>query len=103
DTAASLFDDQIDEEIKEERLNRLMTLQQGISLEKNQEKIGQVLEVLAEGYDEESYLFYGRSRGDSIDVDGTVYFAANDEIEFGDIVNVEILDASEYDLTGKQV
>ncbi len=103
DTAASLFEDQIDEEVKEERLNRLMTLQQGISLEKNQEKIGQVIEVLAEGYDEESYLFYGRSRGDSIDVDGTVYFAANDEIEFGDIVTVEILDASEYELTGKQI
>ncbi len=103
DTPASLFKDQIDEEIKEERLNRLMTLQQGISLEKNQKKIGQVIEVLIEGYDEENYLFYGRSRGDSIDVDGTVYFAANDEIEFGDIIRVEILDASEYDLTGKQV
>lgn len=103
DTAAALFDDQIDEEIKKERLDKLMSLQQGISLEINKEKIGKTLEVLVEGYEEESYLFYGRSRADSIDVDCTVYFAANDEIEFGDIVNVEILDASEYDLTGKQI
>ncbi len=103
DTAAALFDDQIDEEIKQERLDKLMSLQQGISLEINKEKIGKTLEVLVEGYEEESYLFYGRSRADSIDVDCTVYFAANDEIEFGDIVNVEILDASEYDLTGKQI
>lgn len=103
DTAAAEFKDQIDEEIKHMRLDKLMTLQQGISLEKNKEKIGEILEVLVEGYEEESYLFFGRSRGDSIGVDSTVYFAANDEISFGDIVKVEILDASEYDLTGKQI
>ena len=48
-------------------------------------------------------MFIGRSRGDSIDVDAKVYFAANDEVCFGDIVKVEILDADEYDLTGKQI
>ncbi len=103
DTAAAEFEDQIDEGIKNERLDKLMTLQQGISLEKNKEKIGDILEVIVEGYEEESYLFFGRTRGDSIDIDSTVYFAANDEIDFGDIVKVEILDASEYDLTGKQI
>lgn len=102
DTPAADFEDQIPEEEKQERLDRLMSLQQHISLEKNQSKIGQTLEILAEGYDKDSYLFFGRSRGDSIGVDSTVYFAANDEIEFGDIVSVEILDADEYDLTGKQ-
>lgn len=102
DTAAAEFEDQIDEEVKQERLDKLMTLQQGISLSKNQEKIGDVMEVLVEGYEQESYLFFGRSRGDSIGVDSTVYFAANDEVNFGDIVKVEILDASEYDLTGQQ-
>ena len=102
DTPAAEFPDQIDDEIKQERLDKLMTLQQGISLSKNQEKIGDVIEVLVEGYEQESYLFFGRSRGDSIGVDQTVYFAANDEINFGDIVEVEILDASEYDLTGQQ-
>ena len=103
DTAAAEFEDQIPENIKQERLDRLMSLQQQISLEINKSKIGQTLDVLVEGYDEENYMFFGRSRGDSIGVDSTVYFAASDEVDSGDIVNVEILDADEYDLTGKQV
>lgn len=103
DTPAAEFDEQISEEVKQDRLDRLMTLQQGISLSINQGKIGTTAEVLVEGYEEESYLFFGRSRGDSIGVDSTVYFAAKDEINFGDIVKVEILDASEYDLTGRQI
>lgn len=101
DTAAADFPDQIDEEVKEERLDALMTLQQGISLELNKAKIGKTLEVIVEGYDEESYLFYGRSRGDSIDVDGKVYFGTETEVREGDIVKVKILDADEYDLTGQ--
>jgi len=102
-TAAANFEGQLDEETKQERLDRLMTLQQQISLEKNREKIGSVLEVLTEGYDSETFLFFGRSRGDSAGVDQTVYFAAKEEIDFGDFVQVEILDADEYDLTGKQI
>ena len=102
-TAAASFDDQIDEEVKAERLDALMSLQQSISLELNQEKIGTVIEVIAEGYDEENFLFYGRSRGDSIDVDGKVYFGTEDEVQPGDIIKVKILDASEYDLTGQRI
>lgn len=102
-TAAASFDDQIDEEVKAERLDALMSLQQSISLELNQEKIGTVIEVIVEGYDEENFLFYGRSRGDSIDVDGKVYFGTEDEVQPGDIIKVKILDASEYDLTGQRI
>ncbi len=101
-TAAADFDLQIDEEVKEERYNALMELQQGISLELNRAKIGSVIEVITEGYDEDNYLFYGRSRGDSIDVDGKVYFGTEDEVAPGDIIKVKILDASEYDLTGQR-
>lgn len=101
DTPAASFPDQIDEDVKNERLDKLMTLQQGISLELNKAKLGKTLEVIVEGYDEESFLFYGRSRGDSIDVDGKVYFATEDEVVPGDIVKVKILDADEYDLTGE--
>ena len=103
DTPAASFDGQIDEEIKEQRLDRLMTLQQGISLDLNRKKIGTVLDVIVEGYDEDCFLFFGRSRGDSIDVDSTVYFGTEDEVEAGDIVRVEILDADEYDVTGQTV
>ena len=103
DTPAAAFEDQIDEDTKADRLDRLMRLQQEISREINQAKIGTILEVLTEGYDEESFLYFGRSRGDSIGVDSTVYFAAEDAVEFGEIVSVEILDSDEYDLTGKQI
>lgn len=102
-TPAAEFHDQIDEETKQERLDALMTLQQGISLELNKARIGTVLEVLVEGYDEENYLFYGRGRGDSIDVDGKIYFGTEDEVEPGDIIRVRILDATEYDLTGMKI
>ena len=103
DTPAAKFDGQLPDEIKEERRDKLMALQQGISLEKNKAKIGKVIEVLAEGYDEDNFMYVGRSRGDSIGVDSTVYFAAEDEVEIGSFVQVEILDADEYDLTGKEV
>ena len=103
DTPAAEFADQIDEEVKQERLDKLMTLQQGISRELNQSKIGQALDVLVEGYDEESFLFYGRSRGDSIEVDGKVYFATEEEVSEGDIVRVKIVNADEYDLVGEVV
>ncbi len=102
-TAAAKFDAQIDDEVKQDRLDALMTLQQGISLELNKQKIGNTIEVIAEGYDEESFLFYGRSRGDSIDVDGKVYFGTEDELAPGDIVNVKILNADEYDLAGQKI
>ena len=101
DTPAAEFADQLDEEIKEQRLDKLMTLQQGISLELNKAKIGQTLDVLVEGYDEESFLFYGRSRGDSIEVDGKVYFATENEVSEGDIISVKIVNADEYDLVGE--
>ena len=103
DTPAADFEGQLPEEVKEKRRDILMELLKGISLEKNKEKIGKVIEVLAEGYDEENFMYTGRSRGDSIGVDSTVYFAAEDEVEIGTFTKVEILDADEYDLTGKEV
>ena len=102
-TPAAQFPDQVDDKIKQKRLDALMSLQQSISLELNREKIGKVIDVIVEGYDAENYLFYGRSRGDSIDVDGLVYFGTETEVECGDIIKVKILDASEYDLTGQRI
>ena len=102
-TAAADFEDKIDEETRNRRLETLMGIQKEISLENNKRKLGKKLTVLCEGYDEESYLYFGRSSGDSVDVDGNVYFAADREILPGEFVTVEILDCDEYDLTGKTV
>ncbi|MCX7714862.1 MAG: 30S ribosomal protein S12 methylthiotransferase RimO [Clostridia bacterium] len=103
DTPAANFKDQVDEETKKKRLDELMIIQQKISSELNAKREGGVLEVITEGYDEDSYMYYGRSRGDSIGIDSRVYFAAHDEIDMGDIVLVKILDSDEYDLTGEIV
>ena len=102
-TPAANFENQVTEEVKQERLDKLMTLQQGISLEMNRARIGSVIDVIVEGYDEDNFLFVGRSRGDSIDVDGKVYIGTETEVEPGDIIKVKILDADEYDLTGNRV
>lgn len=103
DTVAAQFPEQLSEEIKTERAEEIMQLQREISLEKNKARLGTVLEVLCEGYDEENYMYYGRSYADSIDIDSKVYFASEDEVQIGSFVKVEILDCDEYDLTGKEV
>ena len=102
-TPAAGFDGQIDEETKNARLDKLMSLQQQISYENNKSKISSVLEVITEGYDADNFMYFGRSRADSIGVDSLVYFAAEDEVQSGEIVKVEILDADEYDLTGRML
>ncbi|MBS7299300.1 MAG: 30S ribosomal protein S12 methylthiotransferase RimO [Eubacteriales bacterium] len=102
-TVAAQFPEQLADEIKEARADEIMQLQREISLEKNKARLGTVLEVLCEGYDEENYMYYGRSYADSIDIDNKVYFASEDEVEIGSFVKVEILDCDEYDLTGKEV
>ncbi len=103
DTPAAQFENQVADHIKKKRRDKLMSLQQEISYQKNMEKISSVVDVITEGYDMDNFMYYGRSKSDSIDVDGTVYFAAEDEVQIGEIVKIEILDADEYDLTGRQI
>lgn len=103
DTPAAMLPDQIDEEVKASRRDAIMEIQAEISEEINKEKIGKVITVLCEGYDMENLMYYGRSEGDSVDVDNLVYFASEDETEIGEFVNVLVLDASQYDLTGRRI
>lgn len=103
DTPAARLPEQLPDEVKQQRAERILAAQSGISLELQREKLGQTLRVLTEGYDMECLMYYGRSYGDSPDVDGLVYFAAPDEVETGQFVNVKILDCDQYDLTGEMV
>lgn len=99
-TPAAEMEDQIDEEEKARRLDIIMQLQQRISAERLEEKVGRVLEVLVEEYDEESECFVGRSRGDAPDIDGKVFFHAN-QAEEGELVRLRITAALDYDLIGE--
>jgi ribosomal protein S12 methylthiotransferase len=101
------LENHVPEDIKQERLERLMALQQEISLEKNLAKVGLEIEVIIDEYndDEDDQIagskLIGRSKGDAPGIDGSVYIAAGDfagQIKIGDIVKVLVEDADEYDL-----
>ncbi len=102
-TAAAKLPGQIDEDTKIARQEALLSVQQEISLAAQKAKIGTTVTVLVEGYDEENLMYYGRTSADSMDVDTTTYFAAEDEVAIGSFVTVKILDADCYDCTGVQV
>ncbi|MDR1574133.1 MAG: 30S ribosomal protein S12 methylthiotransferase RimO [Clostridiales Family XIII bacterium] len=103
-TPAASMKGQVREAVKLSRRDRLLRLQQGISLEKNQEKIGQTLEVLVEGCESDG-SFSGRTRYDAPEIDNGVIFGAPDGAAPapGDIVRVRIDDAFDYDLSGYRV
>jgi ribosomal protein S12 methylthiotransferase len=98
-THAFTLEDDIPAEEKEERADELMNLQQEISLEKNQEKIGQTVKVLFDKIEGE--YFVGRTEADSPEVDNEVLVNAKDNfVRIGDFANVTITDARDFDLFG---
>ena len=101
-TPAATLPDQVPEELKQERRNRAMALQQKISWKKNQLKVGQVLMVLVEGHNPRG-VYFGRSEGDAPDVDGKVHFKAPLELSPGEYVKVRVTAARAYDLNGELV
>ena len=103
DTPAALLPNQLDEEEKERRAELVMAAQSKISKEKQKQKEGKTLKVLTEGYDEDNFMYYGRSQSDAPEVDTLVYFASEDETEIGSFADILILDSDEYDLTGKRL
>ncbi len=100
-TPAEKLPGQIDEEIKEARRDRVMEIAKEISAARNEKMLGKVLEVLVEGF--EDNLYFGRSGGESVDVDPKIYFGSLDELQEGDFIKVKIVDFDEYDLYGEQV
>lgn len=96
-TASEPLGDPIPEAVKQERLERLMSLQEGISLARNQEFIGKTLEILVEGANEG--LVVGRSYRDAPEIDGLVF--AEGQAEPGAIVPVQITGALTHDLSGR--
>lgn len=100
-TPAGRRTDQIDEEIKQRRHDELMLLQMGISKAKQTSLIGKVVDVLVEGYSEETeLLLQGRTSQQAPDIDGVVLINEG-EADIGEIVQVEITDCMEYDLIGR--
>lgn len=92
--------DQVPEEVKEERFHRFMALQQEISAQRLQAKIGKTLSVIVDEIDEEGII--GRSQADAPEIDGVVYVdnLSGIEVKVGQIISVMITNADEYDLWG---
>ncbi|MEZ4607749.1 MAG: TRAM domain-containing protein [Deinococcales bacterium] len=97
---ANTLPDHIPEEIKEERYDRLMRLQQAISAEILKGKMGQELEVIIDDYSDIPGEVIGRSHYDAPGIDGKVYVSSDGSAKIGDIVKVKIHSADSYDLYG---
>jgi ribosomal protein S12 methylthiotransferase len=95
-TASEPLGDPVPAEVKDERYQRLMALQQNISLQINQAYVGQTLDVLIEGFDKG--ISIGRSYRDAPEIDGLVL--AEGRAKIGSIVPVKVTGAMAYDLTG---
>ena len=101
-TRAAEMDGQVDEEIKQERKDALMRLQNEISLEKNNEKKGKILEIITERKEEDG-TYTGRTRADAPDIDNEVIFTSRRELMPGEVIRVLVTDAFDYDITGMEV
>ncbi|MCI6018401.1 MAG: 30S ribosomal protein S12 methylthiotransferase RimO [Clostridiales bacterium] len=100
DTAAALMEGQIDEEVKEARKDELMQIQQEIAFATAENMVGRTVEVLIEGKIPEDGIYIGRTYKDAPDVDGYIFVNAEEEMMSGDMVQVEVTGASDYDLIG---
>lgn len=102
-TPAAEFEGQIDCETAERRAEIVMTAQSRVVDEYNEKMIGKELEVVVEGFDKYAECYFGRSAFDAPDIDGKVFFASQKPLRIGDFVNVEILEAMDYDLMGQAI
>lgn len=100
-TSAYKLEDSIPEDVKMERMQRLMDIQSDISYELNQEKIGKTYKVLIDRIEEGVYI--GRTEYDSPEVDNEVYITTEHHLRLGDFVQVRITEANEFDLEGELV
>ena len=101
DTPAAMMEDQIDEEVKEDRRAELMELQQEIAYEKADAMVGSKLMVMIEGKVADENAYVGRSYKDAPNVDGYVFVNTDRNLMTGDFVPVTIIGSYEYDLIGE--
>ncbi len=101
DTPAFVLEDDVPEEVKMQRLNRLMDIQEQISLDKNEARIGNTYKVLIDKLENGEY--YGRTQYDSPGVDNEVIIASDEELNVGNFYMVKIHEAEAFDLIGEVV
>ena len=101
DTPAADFPDQIEEEIKEQRRDQIMELQQEIAFEKSGSMVGKVLDVMIEGKVVDENAYVGRTYMDAPGVDGLIFVNTQAQLMSGDFIRARVTGAAEYDLIGE--
>ncbi|WP_313339533.1 30S ribosomal protein S12 methylthiotransferase RimO [Lacrimispora sp.] len=101
DTPAAGFPDHVDQEVKEDRRDEIMELQQEISLEHSESMIGKTVEVMIEGKVADENAYVGRTYMDGPGVDGMIFVQTGVELMSGDFARVRVTGAMEYDLMGE--
>ena len=103
DTPAASMKPQIRKNVRQNRADRIMLMQQQISLQNNRKKIGSIQTVFVEGRIPEEDIYVGRTQGDAPQVDGFLFFSSERTLMTGDFTRVLVTDASEYDLHGEEI
>lgn len=101
-TKAAEFGGQIDDDIKQRRVDEIMQLQLDISYQKNLKRVGKTYKVLVEGI-KDNEIFYGRSYAEAPEVDGKIFFTAGKGVKVGEFIEVLITAAEIYDLMGAKI
>lgn len=101
DTPAATFEDQIDEEVKEDRQADIMELQQEIAFDKAEDMIGREVLVMIEGKVADENAYVGRTYRDAPNVDGLIFINTDVELISGDFAKVKVIGALDYDLIGE--
>ena len=99
-TRAAQMENRVDEEEARRRAELLVDVQSRIMDDYNESKMGEVVEVLCEGFDPASMGYIGRSYAESVDIDGKIYFSSERDLEPGEFVNVRITGTMDGELTG---
>ena len=103
DTPAATFEDQIDEEVKEDRQVDIMELQQEIAFDKAEDMIGREVLVMIEGKVADENAYVGRTYRDAPNVDGLIFINTDVELISGDFAKVKVTGALDYDLIGELI
>ncbi len=97
-TPAASFENQIPEDVMDERFDELMSIQQEIAFEKARERVDDVVEVMIEGEIPEEEVYIGRTRIDAPNIDGCVFLPMTEKFMTGDICRARVTGARDYDL-----
>ncbi len=100
-TPASIMENQVDEDVKFERRDKIMELQKFVSANKFNDLIGKVFTVIVDGKLEEENVYVGRTYMDCIDVDGLIFFNCDYDIITGSFIKIKATSSSDYDLIGE--